>query len=62
MVTSVGAGFGGSSGQYDGAIDNYTLGFGGNSTTYNFEAVPEPMTTSVMALGALAALRKKRKS
>jgi hypothetical protein len=61
IVTSVGAGFGGTSGQFDGAIDNYTLGFGGNFTTYNFEAVPEPMTMTVMVLGALAALRKKRK-
>lgn len=62
QVIGVSTGVGSGWGPFRGAVDNVQFGFGGVNTTYNFEAVPEPMTMTVMALGALAALRKKRKA
>jgi hypothetical protein len=62
QVIGISTGVGSGWGPFRGAVDNIQFGFGGQNTTYNFEAVPEPMTMTVMALGALAALRKKRKA
>lgn len=62
QVIGVSTGVGSGWGPFRGAVDNVQFGFAGANTTYNFEAVPEPMTMTVMALGALAALRKKRKA
>lgn len=60
-VYSFNAGFGTSSGQYDGFVDNYTIGFGGSNTVFDFEVVPEPATMAVLALPAIAAFRRKKK-
>ncbi|HLO97050.1 MAG TPA: PEP-CTERM sorting domain-containing protein [Fimbriimonas sp.] len=63
QVLSVNAGFGTSSGAFDGFVDNYSLGFGGNTTTYNFEAnaVPEPASMAALGAGALALLRRRNR-
>ena len=49
-------------GKFDGAVDNVTIGFGGNSTTYNFETqpVPEPASVAALGLGALGLVRRRR--
>lgn len=45
IVYGLNVGFGsGWNGHFTGAVDNITVGFGGSSTTYNFEVVPEPST------------------
>lgn len=61
-VLTANAGMGTFNGQFDGAMDNLKLGFGGNDKTYNFEvqAVPEPATMAALGLGALAMIRKRR--
>lgn len=42
-ITEVNAGVGsGWTGTFDGAVDHIKFGFNGNSTTYDFEVVPEP--------------------
>ncbi len=61
-VIGINAGMGSSSLTYQGAVDNYALGFGGRTNTYNFEAVPEPATMAMLGMGALAFLRKRRRS
>ena len=63
-VISVNAGIGsGWNGTFTGAVDNITFGFNGNSTTYNFEVVPEP--ASMVALGSgligLLGLRRRKR-
>ncbi len=60
-VYSANAGFGTSSGAFDGYVDNYALGFNGQSQTFNFEAVPEPMTMGILAAGAALAARRRKK-
>lgn len=55
------------SGMFDGFVDNVSFGFGGNVTTFNFEAaqaavVPEPGSIALLGLGMfglLAASRRK---
>jgi len=59
-VISVNAGIGSFGGTFQGAMDNLSVGFGGNNNTYNFEAVPEPASMCVLGLGALAMLRKRK--
>ncbi|MFM9872736.1 MAG: PEP-CTERM sorting domain-containing protein [Fimbriimonadaceae bacterium] len=61
QVFGANAGFGTSSGAFDGFVDNYTIGFNGQSTTYNFEAVPEPMTMGILAAGAALVARRRKK-
>lgn len=60
-VVGVSAGVGSGWGYFRGAVDNITFGFNGANTTYNFEAVPEPATMSILALAAWLKSRKKAK-
>ncbi len=64
-IYGLSAGIGSGWGPFEGAVDNISIGFtGGTFNTYNFEAapVPEPGTMAVLGLGALAMIRKRRKS
>jgi len=48
---------------FDGNIDNFTLGINGSSTAYDFEPAPEPATWSLLAIGlGVAALRLRRRT
>jgi hypothetical protein len=61
----IGSGWGGS---FNGFVDNVTVGFNGNSTTFNFEAaqaaeVPEPASALLVGMGLLGfAAARRRKS
>ena len=61
----IGSGWG--NGSFSGFVDNVSIGFGNNATTYNFEnvaanAVPEPGSFALIGLGIFAALgARKRK-
>jgi len=57
-------GFGSSTDNYDGYVDQFTLGTASGSTTYDFEpaAVPEPASFSLLGIGALALLRRRRRA
>lgn len=66
MGVSVGVGSGWN-GTFLGAVDNVTVGFNGNFTTYNFEVtaipadpVPEPFTMGLVGAAALVALKRRR--
>ena len=59
-VSSVNAGIGSFNGSFQGGMDDLTIGFGENTNTYNFEAVPEPASVAVLGLGALALIRRRR--
>ncbi|MGP1309331.1 MAG: hypothetical protein ACTS27_03945 [Phycisphaerales bacterium] len=54
------------SGEFFGAVDNFTFGFNGNSTTYNFEVdgqvIPSPLAGGMAAAGLLgvAGVRRRR--
>ncbi|HEX4054104.1 MAG TPA: PEP-CTERM sorting domain-containing protein [Tepidisphaeraceae bacterium] len=52
------------SGTAEGYVDAFTIGVAGVNTTYNFEpaAVPEPASFSILGLGALALLRRRRRA
>ncbi|MBS0188852.1 MAG: hypothetical protein JSS51_12355 [Planctomycetes bacterium] len=53
----IGSGWNGS---FDGAADMFTIGFDGDDTVFNFEPVPAPGATGLLALGGLLAVRRKR--
>ena len=61
----IGSGWGNAS--FNGFVDNVSIGFGNNATTFNFETVaanvvPEPGSFALMGLGIFAALgARKRK-
>jgi len=57
-------GFGSSTDNYDGYVDQFTLGTTSGSTTYDFEpaAVPEPASFGLLGIGALALLRRRRRA
>lgn len=59
-VVGVSAGVGSGWGQFQGAVDNISIGFGGVNTTYNFEVVPTPGAAAVLGLGGLLAGRRRR--
>lgn len=62
QVISVNSGMGTFNGTYQGAMDNLSVGFGGDNHVYNFEAVPEPASLCALGLGALALIRKRKAS
>ena len=62
FVVSVNAGIGsGWNGQFTGAVDNITFGFGGSSNTYNFEVVPEPASLTAIGFGLASLLTLRRR-
>ncbi len=63
LILAVSAGIGSGWGTFEGAVDNISVGFGGNVTTTNFEVVPEPATMALFGLGLGVVgglLRRKR--
>jgi hypothetical protein len=57
-------GFADNTSTFDGNVDDFTLGTASASTTYDFEpaAVPEPASFSLLGIGALALLRRRRRA
>jgi PEP-CTERM motif len=63
IVYGISAGVGSGWGTFQGAVDNITIGFGGNATTYNFEVVPEPSTLTLAGaslMGLLIIVRRRK--
>jgi len=56
LVLGISAGVGSGWGTFQGAVDDITVGFGGSSTTYNFEVVPEPGTVTLVGAGLMSLL------
>lgn len=56
LVYGVSAGVGSGWGTFQGAVDDIAFGFGGTSTTYNFEVVPEPSTVLLVGAGLMGML------
>jgi hypothetical protein len=60
FVLNVSSGFGSGWGPFRGAVDNISVGFNGDNTTYNFEVVPAPGTAAVAGIAGLMAARRRR--
>jgi hypothetical protein len=71
LVLGISSGVGSGWGPFQGAVDNFTIGFGEGSDTYNFEVeqangaeVPEPASLAlwglVSAAGAAWGYRRRR--
>ena len=56
LVYGISAGVGSGWGTFQGAVDDITVGFGGASTTYDFEVVPEPSTVLLVGTGLMGML------
>jgi len=61
LVLGVSAGVGSGWDTFQGAVDDITVGFGGASTTYNFEVVPEPATVALVGAGLMGLLMVVRR-
>ena len=61
LVLGVSAGVGSGWDTLQGAVDDITVGFGGASTTYNFEVVPEPATVALVGAGLMGLLMVVRR-
>lgn len=61
-VISVNSGIGTFDGSFEGGMDNLAIGFGGNTTTHNFEVVPEPASIAAIGLGAIALIARRRRT
>ena len=60
-MLGVSAGVGSGWDTLQGAVDDITVGFGGASTTYNFEVVPEPATVALVGAGLMGLLMVVRR-
>ena len=47
--------------QFNGYVDNVTIGTASGGTTYNFEVTPEPATMALLAAGGVASLARRRR-
>jgi len=47
---------------FDGYLDEFSVTVGGETTTVNFDPVPEPTSLAMLGLGGLVVLRRRRQS